>query len=96
MVDCRKWKHFSFSEKLNIFRELDKKVGPRKALAERLKNSCKIRKSLKVTPPSVLEYDPVEWFNIVFAKKVAISGLLIKEKHNVKKISASNRSDRPF
>lgn len=68
-----------------------------KASAECGGKSSKIRKSMKVTPLSVFESDLVEWFNIVRAKKIAISGPMIKEKalqlaekHNLKDFSASN------
>lgn len=58
------------------------------------KNSLKIRKPLKTTPLSFYEYDVIEWFKIVCAKNIAISGFLIKGKalqlHNVKDFSASN------
>lgn len=68
-----------------------------KASSECGEKSSKIRKSVKATPFSLLESDLVEWFNIVRAKNIAISGPLIKEKalqlaekHNVKDFSASN------
>ena len=72
-----------------------------KASAECGENPSKIRKSMKAFPLSVLESDLKECFHSVRAKKIPISGPLIKEKAlqlavKHKRLFCIQWLDRPF